>query len=249
MTPTACGMTQSSSWHSIICRTEPHSAHSQPSRGSRTCRDRGRCCAWPGPWSGCTAPASGRCRGASSWTWMIPSMPSMVGSSFGSSTPTTTSTASSLSWCSTARAGLWPPCCARPAGRVAPRPVPSCADWCARSAATGPGVEILIRADSHYCAPEVLDFCRAQRLAVRSSAANPGRGLYHHAAPPCPGTRAEHHGPLCRSRQCRQAASLHRVLRRRRQLEPGRAHDRPCRSSALRWTARMAWTRALSSPT
>ena len=27
-----------------------------------------------------------------------------------------------------------------------------------------PRVEILIRADSHYCAPEVLDFCRAQRL-------------------------------------------------------------------------------------
>ena len=25
-------------------------------------------------------------------------------------------------------------------------------------------VEILIRADSHYCAPEVLDFCRAERL-------------------------------------------------------------------------------------
>jgi hypothetical protein len=27
-----------------------------------------------------------------------------------------------------------------------------------------PRAEILIRADSHYCAPEVLDFCRAQRL-------------------------------------------------------------------------------------
>ena len=27
-----------------------------------------------------------------------------------------------------------------------------------------PRVEILIRADSHYCAPEVLDFCRARRL-------------------------------------------------------------------------------------
>ncbi|TDH56581.1 IS1380 family transposase [Dankookia rubra] len=27
-----------------------------------------------------------------------------------------------------------------------------------------PRVEILIRADSHYCAPEVLDFCRAERL-------------------------------------------------------------------------------------
>jgi hypothetical protein len=27
-----------------------------------------------------------------------------------------------------------------------------------------PGVEILIRADSHFCAPEVLDFCRAARI-------------------------------------------------------------------------------------
>jgi hypothetical protein len=27
-----------------------------------------------------------------------------------------------------------------------------------------PRVEILVRADSHYCAPEVLDFCRAERL-------------------------------------------------------------------------------------
>jgi hypothetical protein len=28
-----------------------------------------------------------------------------------------------------------------------------------------PRVEILLRADSHYCAPEVLDFCRAERVA------------------------------------------------------------------------------------
>src|SRR3712207_9390367 len=27
-----------------------------------------------------------------------------------------------------------------------------------------PRVEILVRADSHYCAPEVLDFCRAEGL-------------------------------------------------------------------------------------
>jgi len=36
-----------------------------------------------------------------------------------------------------------------------------------------PRVEILIRADSHYCAPEVLEFCRAARtdflLAVAST--------------------------------------------------------------------------------
>jgi hypothetical protein len=27
-----------------------------------------------------------------------------------------------------------------------------------------PRVDILLRAESHYCAPEVLDFCRAERL-------------------------------------------------------------------------------------
>src|SRR3712207_2411153 len=67
---------------------------------------------------------------------MTPSMRSMVGSSCGSSTPTTTSTAFSPSWCSTVREIR--------------------SHW--------PRVEILIRADSHYCAPEVLDFCRAERL-------------------------------------------------------------------------------------
>jgi hypothetical protein len=30
-----------------------------------------------------------------------------------------------------------------------------------------PRVEILIRADTHYCAPEVLDFCRASRAEQR----------------------------------------------------------------------------------
>ena len=32
----------------------------------------------------------------------------------------------------------------------------------ARSVSTGRESEILLRGDSHYCAPEVLDFCRAQ---------------------------------------------------------------------------------------
>ena len=51
----------------------------------------------------------------------------------------TTSMASSPLWCSTARAAPWPRCSARPAGRPGPRPAPSYAGWCARSAATGPG--------------------------------------------------------------------------------------------------------------
>ena len=83
--------------------------------------------------------ASARCRAASCWTSTTPSMPSMAGSSCGCSTPTTTNTASSRSSCSTARAASSPPCCARPGGRPARRRAPSCAAWCARSAATGRG--------------------------------------------------------------------------------------------------------------
>src|SRR3982751_1359442 len=36
-----------------------------------------------------------------------------------------------------------------------------------------PRVEILIRADSHYCAPEVLDFCRTERLYFILAVASP----------------------------------------------------------------------------
>jgi hypothetical protein len=75
-----------------------------------------------------------------------------------------------------------------------------------------PRVEILIRADSHYCAPEVLDFCRAEGLDVRGSATNPRRRLDHDAAPPCRGTRAEHRRTAgCHARD-RQAAPLQGVL-------------------------------------
>jgi hypothetical protein len=28
----------------------------------------------------------------------------------------------------------------------------------------GPRVEIMIRADSHYCAPKLLDLCRVERI-------------------------------------------------------------------------------------
>ena len=52
----------------------------------------------------------------------------------------------------------------RQTARAARRSAPSCAACCARSAANWPKTEILLRADSHYCAPEVLDFCRANGL-------------------------------------------------------------------------------------
>jgi hypothetical protein len=44
-----------------------------------------------------------------------------------------------------------------------PRPAPCCAGWREIRIHRRP-VEILIQADSHYCAPEVLEFCRAANL-------------------------------------------------------------------------------------
>jgi hypothetical protein len=92
-----------------------------------------------------------------------------------------------------------------------------------------PRVEILIRADSHYCAPEVLDFRRAEGLDVRGSATNPRRRLDDDAAPPRRGAGAEHRGAARRHAGRREAAPLQGVPRRRRQLEPGRADHRPRR--------------------
>jgi hypothetical protein len=45
-----------------------------------------------------------------------------------------------------------------------------------------PRVEILIRADSHYCAPEVLDFCRAERLDFVLGLASTSTSRRHVAA-------------------------------------------------------------------
>lgn len=45
-----------------------------------------------------------------------------------------------------------------------------------------PRVEILLRADSHYCAPEVLDFCRAERLHFILGVATTTRLRRHVAA-------------------------------------------------------------------
>jgi len=56
-----------------------------------------------------------------------------------------------------------PPCCVQPAGQ----PDGGSSSGCAYIAAlreNWPRVEILMRADSHYCTPEVLRFCRAEQL-------------------------------------------------------------------------------------
>jgi hypothetical protein len=59
-----------------------------------------------------------------------------------------------------ARAARWPRCSAPPGARREPRPAPCCAGWREIRIHRRP-VEILIQADSHYCAQEVLEYCRA----------------------------------------------------------------------------------------
>jgi hypothetical protein len=83
-----------------------------------------------------------------------------------------------------------------------------------------PKVEILLRADSHYAAPQVFDWCRANRVDWLF-------GLAPNAA-------------LCRQLTALEKstaerfklAPLHAVLGCRRELEPGRAHHRSCRGRA-----------------
>jgi hypothetical protein len=87
-----------------------------------------------------------------------------------------------------------------------------------------PRVEILIRADSHFCAPEVLDFCRAARIDFVLGVATST-------------TLRGHITALEESTAARQAtrpggSKLRRYkafFRRRPELEPRRTHHRPRR--------------------
>ena len=66
--------------------------------------------------------------------------------------------------CSTARAVSSPRCFVPPNDRAARRSSLFSAGCCARSGLIGPTPMILLRGDSHYCGPEVLDWCRANGL-------------------------------------------------------------------------------------
>src|ERR1700728_1587261 len=88
-----------------------------------------------------------------------------------------------------------------------------------------PNTEVLLRADSHYCGPEVLDWCHANGLvSILGDRAN------RDIAPPCRRSRSQHEGEIRGRAARRQASSFHGVLRRRAKLEPGRADHRPRRS-------------------
>ena len=92
-----------------------------------------------------------------------------------------------------------------------------------------PKVEILLRADSHYAAPEVFDWCRANRVDWLFGLA-PNVALRRHVTALEKSTAERFKEPAPASAgvgtEPRQGAPFHAVLRCRRELEPGRAHHR-----------------------
>ena len=137
---------------------------SRRSRGWKICRTFARCCEWVGRRSTSIASCSPRFPNGSRSTSTTRSTRCTGASNCGCSTPTMMSTDFSPSWCSTARAASSPPCFVLPRGQAARRSSPSCAGCCARSEPIGPTPRSGSRADSHYCSPEVLDWCRASGL-------------------------------------------------------------------------------------
>ena len=90
-----------------------------------------------------------------------------------------------------------------------------------------PRVEILLRADSHYAAPQVFDWCRANRVDWVFGLATNAALCRHVTA-----LVEEHCCTLQGGTRPRQGAPLHAVLRCRRELGPGRAHHCPRRGRA-----------------
>ncbi len=67
----------------------------------------------------------------------------------------------------------------RPAKRPGGKEIRAFLRWLLRAIrANWPNTEILLRADSHYCCPEVLDWCRAKSFAL-----HPGRGAEQLSTP------------------------------------------------------------------
>ena len=97
-----------------------------------------------------------------------------------------------------------------------------------RLRANWPRIEILLRGDSHYCAPEVLRFCR------NPGGLGAGRGDDIDLAPPYHRPGAEHGETLRCRRRCREVPSLQGILRWCRELGPRRADHRPRRGRVRR---------------
>ena len=94
--------------------------------------------------------------------------------------------------------------------------------------ANWPGVQILLRGDSHYCCPEVLNWCRAN-------------GVDYDIAPAYRGPRGQHESALRNRAEGRQAPPIQGILRRRRELEPRRADHRARRGRRGRPRHALTW--------
>src|SRR3974390_1124903 len=148
-TPIRCAPTRCSSWRSIACPRARNCVRNRPFRGWKTCLTDGRCCASGGRWSSSIAARSEQFQSASSSISTIRSTGCTAASSYACSTPITTITASSRFLCFTASGVKIRSFVRRLVGAIR-------GHW--------PKVEILLRADSHYAAPEVFDWCRANRV-------------------------------------------------------------------------------------
>src|SRR5208283_2393096 len=162
--PIVCEAIRCSRWRSICRRPIGNCARNRRSRGSRICQTFAPCCAWAGRWSIFIASPSKQFPNESRSTSTTRSTRCMAASSCGCSTRIMTSMAFSRSSCSTARAASSPPSFGPPNGPVARKSGPSCRRLLRAIRANWPNTEILLRADSHYCSPEVLDWCRANGL-------------------------------------------------------------------------------------
>ena len=87
-----------------------------------------------------------------------------------------------------------------------------------------PDTEILLRADSHYCGPEVLDWCRAERPRL-----HPRHRADHDIAHAMSRSRSQHDGDVRGGAEGRQGSTFQGIFRWRAKLEPGRADHRPRR--------------------
>ena len=87
-----------------------------------------------------------------------------------------------------------------------------------------PKTEIVLRADSHYCCPEVLDFCRAEGLGYILGVA-PTSTLRKHVVALEVSTKARYET----APKDGKARRYKGILRLRGELEPRRAHHRPRR--------------------
>src|SRR6202795_4298728 len=163
-TPIRCAPIRCSKRRSISRPRIASCALSRRSPGWRTCPTPVHCCAWGAPWSISIASP-------------IPRLPS--GSCWISTTRSTRFTAASNLRLFNAHydeygfqpivvfdgEGRFITAVLRPAKRPGGKEIKAFLRRLLRAIrANWPRVEILVRGDSHYCAPEVLDFCRANRL-------------------------------------------------------------------------------------